>query len=232
MGLYCEGNENFYFYGVEKMRKSILCVQFLFIAGFACAALTGVSGPLSNMGESAEIIAAPADALDDIATNMGMQGFDEAQDVVTTTAYQMDNGEVLAAGMLVDSHMLFLNSEGETHVTHADVQWTFDGIILGVMSDADGEFEAASTGELGAPGTNYTSPFSGSGPAAPFPLRGFEPFGIDDYIISGDTITVSMGVLEPGDWIRVVTAVHPVPVPGALLLASIGIVVAGRFQKK
>ena len=62
----------------------------------------------------------------------------------------------------------------QTRLNHFEVEWVFDGLILGIMSDRRGEMEAASSFELGAPGTNYTVRSPGSGPAAPFNARGLE----------------------------------------------------------
>ncbi len=204
----------------------------------AHATLIGVTGPASLLGTAPAIIAAPTDILDDIVTNSGMQGFDEAQGVVTTVAYGIDGGGVIAVGSRVDSHMIFLNSDGTVMLTHFGVTWTFDGLIIGVMSDSGGALEAASTLELGNPATNYTATFVGSGPAAPFPARGLEGnngtgLGGDGYLVSGNTIRVGMFVTEPGDWIRVVTARVPEPTAVALVgLGLAGLGFAKRRQKR
>ena len=204
-----------------------LLVAMSVMAGRANGALIGVSGPLSNLSIPPAIIAPPYHALDDIAINVGMQGFDEIQDFTTTVPHAHDFG-VIEAGTLVDSHMIFLNSPGGYFLSHYDVVWTFSGNIIGVMSDIGGYLEAASTFELGAPGTNYTVTFPGSGPAAPFLARGMEVE--DSYTLLGpSTLRVNMIVSEPGDWIRVVTVV---PVPGAVLLGMLGLVVAGLKLRK
>ena len=201
------------------------------MVGMANATLISVSGEDSILGSSANIIAAPSHALDDMVTNTGMQGFNEAQGVFTTVSHSIDGG-VITAGTLVDSHMIFLNTEGGTYNSHQDISWIFDGIILGVMSDYNGSLEAASTFELGNPTTNYTSTFTGSGPAAPFSARGFE--GNDTYTFSGNTLNVSMFVSEPGDWVRVVTAANPVPEPATMLLFGTGLagLVGSRIRRK
>ena len=143
-----------------------------------------------------------------------MQGFNEAQDVRTTQNYAVDGG-IIPAGTVVDSHMIFFNTQGLTVGIHREVVWTFDQPIIGVMTESNGSAEAISSFELGAPGTNYTAPVTGCGKAAPFRNRALEGqslcdpdasgAAIDGYVVNGSEIKVCMFVTEPGDWIRVVT---------------------------
>lgn len=193
-----------------------------FSASSAVAAIVSVSGPASSGGTGPAIIGAPSDILEDLVTNTGMEGFDEAQNVLLTAPLSVDGGTI-AAGTRVDSHMIFLNSLGSTRISHYDVDWTFSGRILGVMSDSGGTLEAASSSFLGAPGTNYTTPGAGTGAAAPFTARGLESnngtgIGGEGYSVAGNVLTLGMVVTEPGDWVRVVTA--PIPVPAALPLLA------------
>lgn len=183
----------------------VFCALAIGLLAFrADAAITDVTGPVSSVGTAAEIIPAPPEVLNSNVFNTGQQGFNEAT-VVTTEDYAIDSG-LIPAGTLVSSHMIFLNAENGTTfpplLTHEDVEWTFSQAILGVMSDNEGSYEVASSSELGAPGTIY--------PAAPFTARGLEPGGpgglhTDGYSVSGNEITVTMHVSQPGDWIRVVT---------------------------
>ena len=75
-----------------------ICIMFAgllvmsVMAGQANAVITTVSGPVSSMGTLPQIIAAPAHVLDDIVSNTGMQGFNEAQGVLTTVAHAVDGG--------------------------------------------------------------------------------------------------------------------------------------------
>jgi len=204
----------------------------------AQATIIGVApAPLSSMGTAPAIIAAPAHALDDVVTNTGMQGFDEAQGVLTSVAHATDSG-VIPAGTLVNSHMIFLNSEGSGQLSHFGVVWTFADPIIGIMSDSGGTLEAASTFELGAPGTNYTVTFAGSGPAAPFAARGLEGnngtgLGADGYMLLSPTmLQVGMVVTEPGDWIRVITSARSVPEPGTLGLLVLALGLGFGLRRK
>ena len=210
-------------------------------ANAAMLSVTPGSTTAAGSAAPAEIIAAPQNILDDTVTNKGMQGFNEVQNFVTTVDHAVDGGGIIAAGTRVDSHMIFLNSAGGTLLEHYDVEWTFSGDILGVMSDSGGNLEAASTFELGNPGTNYTTTFAGSGPAAPFPARGLEgnngnpSVNGDAYLVlaSLDVLRVAMRVTEPGDWIRVITA-SAIPVPAAVWLfgtALVGLVGFSRRRK-
>ncbi|WP_298919435.1 VPLPA-CTERM sorting domain-containing protein [uncultured Roseobacter sp.] len=172
---------------------------------------------------AAEIIAAPEFALDDNVTNTHMQGFDEAQGVFLNAALDADAGiDAIAAGQLVNSHMIFLNTDGGARGEHFGVEWTFDGAILGVMSNSSGSLEFASTSILGAAGTTYQT--------APLGARGLESNNgtgaspNDGYLVfAPNSIRVSMEVTEPGDWIRVVTAVAPVPIPATMPLLLVGL---------
>lgn len=196
----------------------------LLTASSASAAIISVAGPNSSAGTAPAIIGAPSSVLEDNQTNTGMQGFDEAQGVVLSQDYDTDQGSI-TQGTTVDSHMIFMNSVGNAQLTHSEVVWTFDGLIIGIMSDQGGVLEAASSAELGAAGTNYSTPFPGSGPAAPFGFRGLES-NFDMYEINGNQLTIRMLVTEPGDWIRVVTAPPPgeeVPEPGTVVLFGAGL---------
>lgn len=182
-------------------------------------------------GNGPEIIDAPANVNDDVAFNIGLQAFNEAQFVTLTSDLDVDGG-VVDSGTVVSSHMIFLNSgpgdNPDLKISHGaggdrnnPVSFQFDGEILGVMSAFNGEDEIGSSDFLGAGGTIY--------PTATFDARGLEGDPLDGgimndwYSFSGDTISLGFVVTEPGDWIRVITAagagpVAPVPVPASILL--------------
>ena len=163
-----------------------------------------------------DIIAAPPSIIDDPpgAVNDHQQGFNERQNVLLAVNINVDGGSI-SAGTLVNSHMIFMNTLGSLLAN--DVQtWTFDGLILGVMSDGPGALEAATTPLLGALGTVYPAPFAN---------RGLE--SNDAYIVAGNQLTLRDSVTEPGDWIRVVTAARvPDTSPGLWGYASVAIILA------
>ncbi len=179
----------------------------------SCFALTAnLSAHIVSVTGDGQIIAAPPQVLNDGVTNLHQQGFNEMQNVLLAAPLAVDGGTI-GAGTVVDSHMIFLNQPA-TNVGELDdlgIKWTFDGAVLGVMSDTNGTLEVATEKLLGAAGTTY--------PTAPYYERGLE-FN-DSYSVVGNTITVNMHVFQPGDWIRVVTqgkaGVVGVPEPGTYL---------------
>lgn len=214
------------------MKFRIAATVAAFVAATSShAAIIGFVDPDgTNTGSVAQIIGAPSSVLEDLVENSAQQGFDERQNVELSRDIATDQGTILE-GTLVSSHMIFLNTDGNARTDHYDVTWLFDGDILGIMSDYNGNLESATSDILGAVGTNYDIPSTGTGAAAPFAARGLEQNqGCSDtntndgYSFLGNALTLCMAVTEPGDWIRVVTAATPVPVPAALplLLAGLG----------
>jgi len=200
-------------------RKLLLTATAL--AAFVCmpasAAVLGFSAGLSTAGTAAEIIAAPTNATDDSVTNTGMQAFDKVQNYVLTADITTDQG-VITQGTRVDSHMIFLNGSNP-RLGHA-VDWTFSGMSLGTMSDGLGTLEAASTGQLGAAGTNYTTPTGGGDQTAPFNARGLEGNDSLSFVAGSNVLSADFVVTQPGDWVRVVTASVPIPASLPLGLAA------------
>jgi len=204
--------------------------MYRFLSSCAAAILlaAGASVAHADLITGPDIVAAAPSVIDDApgATNTHQQGFNERQNVLLPYAIAVDPaspaGSSIAAGTWVDSHMIFLNTPGTAYATDTQT-WTFDGPVLGVMSDGHGTLEAATSGLLGAPGTVYPGPFT---------ARGFESNDWWSLVGGGYSLRVKMSVTEPGDWIRVVTATSPVSEPTALaLLAAAAGILAWRRRR-
>lgn len=193
---------------INPLYVTALLLLALFFTNTSLAAL--VSGP--------DIIMAPSSVIDDSpgAENTNQQAFNERQHVILPNDISVDGG-IISSGTLINSHMIFLNTPSITQVSTLNIEWAFDGKILGVMSDVSGVLESNSNSVLGAIGTTYPGSLGG---------RGLE--GNDIYSVFDNTITISMIVSEPGDWVRVVTAV---PIPAALWLFMSGLVSISCFRK-
>lgn len=189
-------------------------------ASAAVSAQAGLIGYTAGTAAGGGIIAAPALVTDAAVVNTAQQGFDERQGVLLAAPLNVDGAVDVPAGTWVDSHMIFLNKSGAGSLNDTGVKWLFSGTILGVMSDINGNLEAASTALLGALGSTYQAPFGN---------RGLE--SDDSYSIAGNQLTVNMHVSQPGDWIRVVT-VHTPDAGSTLSLgafAGLGLLLARRF---
>lgn len=186
----------------NDIKKIILFASAVLMSFQAQAAI--VSGP--------DIIAAVS-VQEDSPTNSAQQGFDELQGVVLSRTINVDGGTI-AKGTKVDSHLIFLNTQGNTRADDRK-RWVFSGDIIGVMSNKSGSLMGDSNDLLAAFNDYFTT-----GSSLPFNAAGLEQNNIatgDGYTVLGAVLDLRMVVTEPGDWIRVVT-VSEVPVPAALWL--------------
>ena len=173
--------------------------------------LTGVSGGSSDANTAPAIISAPNNVGKNNNNVTGQRGFDERQNVTLSSSLATDGLSGLASsissGTLVDSHMIYLNpASGQGTVVHDGVTWTFEGAIIGVMSDKQGNREAASNAQLGKSGTSYPGAYG---------KRGIE--SADSYSFpTANQITVNTRTKNPGDYLRVVTVgnTNDAPVAG------------------
>ena len=218
---------------MNKLLCSAVVTAALVIGGVSAsqAAVISAVGGLSSAGSAPGIIAAPGDARPSGAFNTGLQAFDEQQSYTLTSDLAVDGG-IVASGQVVSSHMIFLNSGNGTTIAHGAggngsvVSFSFDGMIVGVMSDRSGFLESDSQ-FLGAAGTIY--------PVDPYGSRGMEmnPLVADPdwYAVAGSTIRLGMSVRVPGDWIRVVT-VSAVPLPASFLLMGTALAGLGAISRR
>lgn len=194
-------------------RGSTPRVRVVALVALSIAGLVGLPPSSASIVAGPDAITPPASVVDSSlsggASNHHQQVFDERRGVVLPADLAVDGGTI-TAGTVVDSHMIFLNvADGNPPSTDINRTWTFDGPVLGVMSDVSGELEVASSPLLGAPGTAYpTAPFVARGlDLAPgSAARGAGGTAGEGYTVSGSSVTVGMDVSQPGDWIRVVTA--------------------------
>jgi hypothetical protein len=184
------------------------------------AAASPAQAAILGASEGGMIIDAPDTTAINANVSDLMQGFNEKQNVLLEKDLEVDFGKFIAAGTEVNSHMIFLDSVGNTDVSQT-VEWLFDGDILGIMSDAPGLLEANSNSILGAEGTEYGS-FKARG------LEGGKKGERGRYTLDGNKLNLKMTVTSPGDWIRVVTKANPtqsVPEPASIL----GLLAVGAF---
>lgn len=211
-----------------RISRNLWPIAALFcLCGPAQAVLIGVSGEDSRLGASARIIDAPGDVTEDAHSNFAQTGFDEQLGVLLTDDLEVDYGRFIDAGTMVDSHMIHMNTgpgDVRTRNLQRNVEWVFDGLVLGVMSDLYGWLEFDSNSLLGLSTTLY--------PDRPMYARGLE--GRDGYDFQDNRLLLTMRVTEPGDWIRVITAsnVTAVPEPGTLVLLSLGLLVAAPILRR
>ncbi|MEQ8997788.1 MAG: hypothetical protein RID53_14945 [Coleofasciculus sp. B1-GNL1-01] len=194
-----------------------------------CSTAVPAQATILNVSQGGQIITAPSS----VSYNFPgyehpnfMLGFSEKQNVKLSSNLAIDGG-FIAAGQLVSSHMIFLNTPGSRRLALSNINWTFDSTILGVMSDGNGLLEAASNTLLGVPHTFYPGSFT---------QRGLEWSRQENYSeVGSNVLIVSMKTTTPGDWIRVVTQAKPIPEPtstlGLLTISLVAKAVLKRTRK-
>jgi len=174
-----------------------------------------------------QVIAAPSSVTNAAPVNSPfIQGFNEQSNVLLAADLTMQNfnnpSTVATAGTAVDSHMFFMNLAGGGSQT-TTARFEFSSAVLGIITSGSGL--NATDASLGATGTTYQSGFA---------LRGLE--GADAVSFSGNTVSLTFAISQPGDWVRVITAadIAPVPLPAGapLLLAGLGAFAVLRRKAK
>ena len=216
------------FFGKELIMR---IRHILAAVGFAAIAATHASAAvISAVGASEYVGVGPGTHITNNApgSNTEYLYINEAQGVTLGSALTTDQGAI-AAGSIVDSHMIFLNrgdtNGGSANLLDLDAVFEFSGRILGTMSDIHGGARMVPSDFLGG---IYTY--------ANFNNRGLERSGQhkDEFQITGanDTfLNAQFNVTQPGDWMRVVT-VAPVPVPAGLVLLVSGLAGFGALKRR
>ncbi|MBL8886768.1 MAG: PEP-CTERM sorting domain-containing protein [Phycisphaerales bacterium] len=207
------------------------------LAAAACAALVAANSEAAILGTFGQVtqIAQPADAqLDVLTTTSFAYCWNEVQDValsqdVWVNAFAPGNynssgsltNTQIAQGTRVRSHYIHFDAPpGGSGAIQGFVK--FDRPIIGVIVlNTPGFRHLDDSDFLGAP-TLFTS---GSD------FRGMEMVN-DSFTItvSGDTLQFSMGISQPGDFIRVLTE-GDVPAPSVLSLAGMSLFAIGRRRR-
>ena len=112
----------------------------------------------------------------------------------------------------MSSHYVFFDPPGHTLVNQLGTV-NFDADILGLVTSPS---RLNNSDFLGLSQVNYVGT----------PYRGLEA---GDIVTISDprTITLDWSASSPGDYIRVLTQVTPVPVPGTFILLATGLLVVG-----
>lgn len=178
------------------------------------AAIIGFTGDVTQIAAPASVNdTAPGDNTNMLTFNE-LQGFTLLQDLVT-------DGGVISAGTTIDSHMVLLNrNDSLASLLVATGTVSFSGGILGTISDINGTLLEASN-YLGAPGTTYQGAILNQGIESN-----------DSLSFLGNTLSATLQGRQPGDWVRVVTAVNPVPLPAGMVLLLTGLGGLGLARRR
>lgn len=191
--------------------------SLLSAAAVVAVSASAASAAVISAGGAGTIIPTPASVTNgNPGSNDQIKAFNEIQDLVLSADLVLDD-VTIAAGTAISSHMVFLNRETGSQRVTLEANFSFDGAILGLITQTDA---LAATDMLLSAGTSYST----------FGNRGFEG-NVDDATFSGADLDVIMRVTQPGDWIRVIT-VSEVPLPAGAALLPVGLLTLGGLRRR
>lgn len=206
--------------GVTKEMKRIQTIAAT-VCAVSVLASAASAATITSLDANGEVLAtAPTSVTNAAPVNSPLiQGFNEQTGVSLLNNLTMENYTAAdtsaVLGTVVDSHMFFINQESgkPDPLVTTTAEFSFSETILGVITSLTGLDNTDSI--FGASGTTYEAGFT---------ARGLE--GNDAVSFSGNTLTLTFAITQPGDWVRVITAssVPAVPLPAGapLLLAGLG----------
>ncbi len=163
--------------------------------------------------------ALPANVGNNNFQDPNLYAFDEKQNQVLAADLAVNvlpsgGAGSISTGTSISSHYVFFDPKNSTSQIGTVL---FDGPILGIITKTA---ELLISDFLGADGVNYLNPN----------LRGLEDNTDSAFVsmMNPNEVTVDWRASTPGDYIRLITAASPVPVPapfwlfGSALLATVG----------
>lgn len=215
-------------------------IKFAVIAAASVFAVQAQAATISVVSGNAVGITAPTFVDRDApSTSTGaIQFFNEISGLVLTERLQIapgtDASSFLEIGVELDSHLVFLNPDGNDPVT-TNAVLSFSETIIGVIK---GTLLLGRSNDLLGGATAY-EPFDTSIPR--LDRKSIVGLNNNDIAqVSGNQLTLTLNTTEPGDWMRVLTVAAPtvglpltaVPLPAAGLLLPFGLAGLAMMRRR